>query len=107
MLEIREGAKKQFSVKIVLSHTAESFYGGTLLCFTNFLVLKYFMIKKAEGVTRFSVQIIRLTVPKKLVEEPFCVSENFGYRKKLEIRKGEGITIFREICFVSEHRNFS
>ena len=65
------------------------------------------MDKKGEGVSRFSVKIIRLTVPKNLVGEPFCVSENFGYRKKLEIREGAGITIFREICFVSEHRNFS
>ena len=30
------------------------------------------------------------TVPKKIVEKPFCVSGNFGYRKMLEIREGGG-----------------
>ena len=46
------------------------------------------MDKKGEGVSRFSFKGIRLTVPKKLVGEPFCVSENFGYREKLETREG-------------------
>ena len=30
---------------------------------------------------------------------PFCVSENFWYRKMLGIREGAGITIFRQNCF--------
>ena len=34
-------------------------------------------------------------MPKIFVEEPFCVSENFCYRKMLGIREGSGITIIR------------
>ena len=64
------------------------------------------MDKKREEVSRFSVKIIRLTVPKILLEEPFCVSEKLGYRKMLEIREGAKNTIFRQIYFVSEHRSF-
>ena len=101
------GRKKRFPVEIVLFHTTESFCGGTRLCFTNFLALKNFLDKKGEGVSRFSVKFFRLTVPKNLVGEPFFVSENFGYRKMSEIREGAGITIFRQNCFVSEHRSIS
>ena len=38
-------------------------------------------------------------MPKSFVKEPFCVSENFWYRKILGIREGAGITIFRQNCF--------
>ena len=65
------------------------------------------MDKKGEGVSRFSFKDIHLTVPQTLVGEPFCVSESFGYRKMLQIREAAGITIFRQNCFVSEHRSFS
>ena len=34
----------------------------------------------------FPSKLICLTVPKHFVEEPFCVSEKFGYRKILRIR---------------------
>ena len=33
-------------------------------------------------------KICCLTVPSSLVEDPFCVSENFCYRKKLRIAEG-------------------
>ena len=33
---------------------------------------------------------IFVSVPKNFVEEPFCVSENFWYRKRLGIREGGG-----------------
>ena len=35
-------------------------------------------------------EIFCLTVPKNFVGEPFCVSQNFWYRKILWIRAGEG-----------------
>ena len=47
------------------------------------------------------------TVPKNFVGEPFCVSENFWYRKMLGIREGAGITIFCQNCFVSQYRKTS
>ena len=40
----------------------------------------------AKGYHYFSLQNFRLTVPKTFVEEPVCVSENFGYRKILCLR---------------------
>ena len=39
---------------------------------------------------RFSVKLFCLTVPKHFVEEFFCVSKNFWYRKKLWIGGREG-----------------
>ena len=48
----------------------------------------------------FPSKIFCLTVPKNLVGEPFCVSQNFGQRKSLWIRgRGEGgsIKIFRRL----------
>ena len=62
---------------------------------------------RKKEVSKFSVEFFCHTVPKNFVQEPFCVSENFGYRKMLEIREGAGITIFRQNCFVSGHRDFS
>ena len=41
-----------------------------------------------KRVSRFSLENFRLTVPKNFVEEPFCVSENFCFRKMLGIREG-------------------
>ena len=41
-----------------------------------------------EGISRFSVKLVCLTVPKNFVGEPFCVSGNFGYRNILCIRRG-------------------
>ena len=35
----------------------------------------------AKGYHDFPLKSFRLTVPKKFVEEPVCVSEKFGYRK--------------------------
>ena len=40
----------------------------------------------AKGYNDFLLKNFRLTVPKKFVEEPVCVSENFGYRKILCLR---------------------
>ena len=42
----------------------------------------------------FPLENFCLTVPKKYVEEPFCVSENLWYPKMLGIKEGARITIF-------------
>ena len=41
-----------------------------------------------KGISRFSVVVSCLTVPKQFVEETFCVSENFWHRNILCIRRG-------------------
>ena len=58
----------------------------------------------AKGYHDFQLKNFCLTAPKNFVEEPFCVSENFWYRKMLGIREGAGITIFCKKCFVSQYR---
>ena len=40
----------------------------------------------AKGYHDFPLKNFRLTVPKNFVEEPVCISENFGYRKTLWLR---------------------
>ena len=48
----------RFYVENFLSHNAETFHRGTLLCyFRNFLVAKKFMDKREGGVSRFSVEV--------------------------------------------------
>ena len=53
----------------------------------------------AKGYHDFPLKNFWLTVPKCFVEERFCVSENFGYRKMFGIKEGAGITIFPQNCF--------
>ena len=55
-----------------------------------------------KGYHDFPSKTFRLTVPKNFVEEPFCVAENFWYRKNLCIL--EGITFFRQNFLVSQCR---
>ena len=45
-----------------------------MLCFRKFLVAKKFMDKRVGEVSRFPSKISCLTVPKKIVGEPFRVS---------------------------------
>ena len=55
------------------------------------------MDKKGGGreCHNFPLKNCCLTVPENFVGEPFCVSENFRYRKKLWIRRGkEGVSQF-------------
>ena len=61
----------------------------------------------AKGYHDFPLKNFCLTVPEKFVEEPFCVSEKFWFRKMLGIREGTGITIFRQNCFASQYRIIS
>ena len=61
-----------------------------------------------SGISRIYMEIFCLTVRKNFVEEPFCVSQSFWYRKKLWIRGEDrgSITIFRQKFFVTVPRIF-
>ena len=104
----RKRVMSWFSVEFFLSRSTEKLRRGTLLCCVseNFRQRKSLWIKGGgrEGISRFSVKNFCLTVPKNFVEETFCVSKNFWYRKMLGIREGAGITIFRQNYFVSQYR---
>ena len=57
--------------------------------------------------SRFFVEIFCLTVPKKIVGEPFCaVGQKISVAKKFMDKRG-GIKIFRRKFFVSQCRKFS
>ena len=53
----------------------------------------------------FPLKNFRLTVPKNFVEEPVCVSENFGYRKTLCLR-GEYHDFLSKVCCLTVMKNF-
>ena len=68
-----------------------------ILVFKEFLqtsIRPLISVLYAKGYHDFPLKNFCLTSPKNFVEEPFCVSENFWYRKRLGIREGAGITIF-------------
>ena len=96
----RRGLSSFFYGKFVVSGI-EKLRRGTHLCFTEFSVSKSFRNKRGEGVcvTIFRQNGFCLTVPNPFLEETFCVSESFGFRKFLGIRDGAGMTIFRQNCF--------
>ena len=73
-----------------------------MLCFRKFPVVKKFMDKRGEY-QDFPSKIFCPTVPKISVGEPFCVSQNFWYRKILWIRGGgrEGVSRFSVKNFMS------
>ena len=73
----------RYSVERFLSHSAEKFRRGTLLWFRKILVSKNVGDKRVGGYHNFPSKLFCLTVPKHFVEEPFCVSESFGYPKIL------------------------
>ena len=71
-----------------LSHSAEKFRGGTFLFFRKFLVSKNVRDKRGGGYHDFPSKLFCLTVPNHFVEEPFCVSKNFGYQKNCMPKRG-------------------
>ena len=75
----------RFSVEKILSHSAEKFRRGTLLCFRKFLIPKNVRDKRGGGYHDFLSQLFCLTVPKNFVGEPLLASQNFQYRKNLWI----------------------
>ena len=78
----------RFSVEKFSSHSAEKFRRGTLLYFRKFLVPKNVRDKRGGRYHDFLSKLFCLTVPKNFVGEPFCISENFWYRKMLGIERG-------------------
>ena len=77
-----------FSTEFSMSQSTEKLRRGTHLCFTEFFVSKEFMKRRGEGreCHDFSQKCFCLTVPNHFLEETFCVSESFGYRKCLCLR---------------------
>ena len=72
--------KSRFTIEKMLSHGPEKLRGGSLLCFTKFLVSKKFMDKRGgggmeggrEGVSRSSVKNFLSHSAKNFGVEPFC-----------------------------------
>ena len=59
----------------------------------------------AEGYHDFPLKNIRVTMAKIFVEEPVCVSENFGYRQTLWLR-GENPIFLKNVCCLTVPKNF-
>ena len=102
------GVVSKVYVENFLSQSAEKIRRGTrntsVLCFRKFLVAKVFMDKKG-GVSHISVGNFCLTVPKKVLGEPFSLSLASGIEF---IYASEGnVTIIRRKVFVSQYRNIS
>ena len=92
-LWIRGGGVSGFPVEKFLSHFAEKFRRGTHLCFNLFGYREFFCFRGlCHG---FLSKTFCLTMTKKIVGEPFFVSQPFWLQKKLW-RGGVGsIKIFR------------
>ena len=71
----------RFSVENFLSHSAEKFRRGTLVCFRKFMVSKNVKGKRGGGHHDFPSKTFCLTVPKNFVGEPFSVSLISGIEK--------------------------
>ena len=77
------------SVEIFVSQQTEMFRRGPILCFRIFLVPLVFIDKKGrENHHDFLSKLFCLTVPKLLIEEPFCGSETLRYGKFSSIKGG-------------------
>ena len=74
-----------------MSHRAEKFRRGTLLCFTEFLVSKIFLERKGLGeYQEFPSKYFCLTLPKNFVGERFCdvFKKNSGSEKAFRKKGG-------------------
>ena len=80
-----------------LSHSAERFCVGTLLCIRKILVSRKIIHKR--GISQFFGEVFRITMPKIFIQESFIVSESFVYRKGL--CKKVDITIFSRFFLLS------
>ena len=76
------------SVDTFLFHSAKKTRAETVRCFRKYLVLQMFFDKRRGGCITTFLPKSCLTVPKKFVDEPFCVSEKIRYRKILRIVMG-------------------
>ena len=78
-LFLHEKGMSRFYIENLLSQSPEKHRGGTIQCFTKLRVSKFFMYKK--GISLFSVETFLFHSAEKVVEEPFCTSEEFQDRK--------------------------
>ena len=100
------GGYHVFPSKIFCLTVPKNFRRGTLLYFRKFLVSKNFMHNRGGGgITIFRRNFFCLTVPKNFVEEPVCVSENFGCRKTLCLR-GESHDFLKKKCCLAVPKSF-
>ena len=86
-----------------LSHSTEKFRRGTLVS-ENFWYRKMLGLRKGAGIRIFR-QNSFVSAPNHFVEEPFCVSESFTYRKILCLR-GEYHDFLKKICCLTVPKNF-
>ena len=94
ILCIRKGVH-YFLLKLFLSHSAEKFRSGTLLCFKKILVSKIFMHRRGGDITVLSKKVLsHRTETKNLVREPYCFPWNFWYRKNFMGKRGGGLSRF-------------
>ena len=101
IMDKRGGDYRDFPSKICC-FTYQKIRRGALLCFRNLLVSKKFMDRRGEYHDLPS-KACCLKVPKKFLDEPFCVSEKFCNGMLSKIRKGAVITTCRGNFDVSQY----
>ena len=89
-----------FPSRVFVSHSTEHFPRGTLV-FQKCYGVEFFWIIE---VSRFSL-FFCLRLPKKFVEEPFCVSECFCYRKTLCLRGEYHDFVSKSCCLTVPKKN--
>ena len=99
----------RFYVEFVMPHCTKTFRRGTLVCFRKYTEPENFKDKRGRGAYHdFPSNLLCLTVRKFFVEVPFCVSENFWYRKMFEIgKRGAYLDSPFILFFVSLYRNLT
>ena len=93
------------SVKIVFSHSTESFRRRTFLCFRKSRVSKNIMPMK--GISRFSIENFSSHSTNKLCNGTLLPLTIILATRKFMNRRGGGVTIFRPNCFFSQYRMIS
>ena len=88
----------------ILFHRTEKLRERPLVCFRNFLVWKKLWIRDGEGISFFPLKIFCLTVPQNFVRI-INVSENFGYRKILRIRRGCHCSTLNFFCLTGAKKS--
>ena len=89
-----------FSVKKILSHSAEKIRRGALYCVTNAGIEKFYA---SEGYVTIFCRIFCLTVPKKFVEGPFsAVFQIISGSEKVYGKEGGEVSRFSFEKFLSD-----
>ena len=79
---------QDFPLKSFLFHRNERLRRRTLLCLRNFLLSR--KVTDKRGVSQCSVQFVFVTVPKKIVNEPFTSLEKFWCGRFFLNMRGRG-----------------